>query len=243
MAKFLDYDGLKRYHQKTKVTVNGKGGSAIALTPADLGAVDKTGDTMSGALYVEMSTPRIGVTAESGKKIDIRVAGNGNRGLYDEEKSGWILSKTGDGDAVRVHGSADTLTTPRKINGVDFDGSKDITINVTDDTKLSKTGNGEIEGTLYSKMSTPRIGVTSTAGKSIDMRITGAGDGGLYDAAAGSWILRKTSAGVVNLMGNADTATKLSKAPKEALADLGIFYADKLPATGTDGQICLVPVS
>ena len=29
---------------------------------------------------------------------------------------------------------------------------------------------------------------------------------------------------------------------KTALSNLGIFYADTLPSTGTDGQICLVPV-
>ena len=29
---------------------------------------------------------------------------------------------------------------------------------------------------------------------------------------------------------------------KAALQNLGIFYADTLPADGTDGQICLVPV-
>lgn len=27
-----------------------------------------------------------------------------------------------------------------------------------------------------------------------------------------------------------------------ALANLGIFYASSLPSSGTDGQICLVPV-
>lgn len=30
--------------------------------------------------------------------------------------------------------------------------------------------------------------------------------------------------------------------PKAALNSLGIFYASELPASGTDGQICLVPV-
>lgn len=30
--------------------------------------------------------------------------------------------------------------------------------------------------------------------------------------------------------------------PKQAVINLGIFYADTLPDTGTDGQICLVPV-
>ena len=29
---------------------------------------------------------------------------------------------------------------------------------------------------------------------------------------------------------------------KAALNNLGIFYASSLPASGTDGQICLVPV-
>ena len=29
---------------------------------------------------------------------------------------------------------------------------------------------------------------------------------------------------------------------KTALTNLGIFYADTLPSSGTDGQICLVPV-
>lgn len=29
---------------------------------------------------------------------------------------------------------------------------------------------------------------------------------------------------------------------KGALNNLGIFYADTLPSSGTDGQICLVPV-
>ena len=29
---------------------------------------------------------------------------------------------------------------------------------------------------------------------------------------------------------------------KAALANLGIFYSASLPSSGTDGQICLVPV-
>ena len=32
------------------------------------------------------------------------------------------------------------------------------------------------------------------------------------------------------------------KTGKAALKSLGIFYADELPSTGTDGQICLVPI-
>ena len=33
-----------------------------------------------------------------------------------------------------------------------------------------------------------------------------------------------------------------ASADKAALNNLGVFYADALPDTGTDGQICLVPV-
>lgn len=33
-----------------------------------------------------------------------------------------------------------------------------------------------------------------------------------------------------------------ASAAKAALNNLGVFYADALPDTGTDGQICLVPV-
>lgn len=38
---------------------------------------------------------------------------------------------------------------------------------------------------------------------------------------------------------NGGTAAKTAKA---ALNNLGVFYSETLPSTGTDGQICLVPV-
>ena len=38
---------------------------------------------------------------------------------------------------------------------------------------------------------------------------------------------------------NGGTAASTAKG---ALTNLGIFYADTLPDSGTDGQICLVPV-
>lgn len=40
-------------------------------------------------------------------------------------------------------------------------------------------------------------------------------------------------------VGNGGTGASNAKA---ALSNLGIFYAASLPASGTDGQICLVPV-
>lgn len=38
---------------------------------------------------------------------------------------------------------------------------------------------------------------------------------------------------------NGGTGAKTAKA---ALNNLGVFYADTLPDSGTDGQVCLVPV-
>ena len=40
-------------------------------------------------------------------------------------------------------------------------------------------------------------------------------------------------------VGNGGTGSSNAKG---ALSNLGIFYAETLPSTGTDGQICLVPV-
>ncbi len=40
-------------------------------------------------------------------------------------------------------------------------------------------------------------------------------------------------------IGNGGTGASTAKA---ALNNLGVFYADTLPDSGTDGQVCLVPV-
>ena len=60
-----------------------------------------------------------------------------------------------------------------------------------------------------------------------------------------------SAAGIRNVIGLGNTTGALPVAngghgatsAKQGLINLGIFYADTLPASGTDGQICLVPVS
>ena len=43
-------------------------------------------------------------------------------------------------------------------------------------------------------------------------------------------------------MASTETGAIAATAAKAALVNLGVFYADTLPASGSDGQICLVPV-
>lgn len=90
--------------------------------------VNKSGDTMSGNFYVQKTAPRIGVTnTDTGNSMDLRITTAGDGGLYDVKGETWMLRKTAAG-ATRLVGSADTLTTARKISGVAFDGSKDIAL-------------------------------------------------------------------------------------------------------------------
>ena len=63
-------------------------------------------------------------------------------------------------------GSAATLTTPRAINGVNFDGSADIT--VTDSTKLPLTG-GTLTGTIIVEDAINENVYTITDGASVDL--------------------------------------------------------------------------
>ena len=58
----------------------------------------------------------------------------------------------------------------------------------------------------------------------------------------GTWAsYRLFHAGMATPVPVANGGTGASNA-KAALTNLGIFYAASLPSSGTDGQICLVPV-
>ena len=58
----------------------------------------------------------------------------------------------------------------------------------------------------------------------------------------GAWgAYRVFHAGMPTPVPVANGGTGASSA-KAALSNLGIFYAASLPSTGTDGQICLVPI-
>lgn len=59
------------------------------------------------------------------------------------------------------------------------------------------------------------------------------------DAFDGTWRRVYDGSSLIPVAGGGTNAAT----PKDALTNLGIFYAATLPASGTDGQICLVPVS
>ena len=64
----------------------------------------------------------------------------------------------------------------------------------------------------------------------------------LRDVIDGSYYAHRVfHSGMATPVPVANGGTAASNA-KSALINLGIFYADELPASGTDGQICLVPV-
>ena len=64
----------------------------------------------------------------------------------------------------------------------------------------------------------------------------------LRTAVNNSWYAyRLVHAGMATPIPVANGGTGAANA-KTALTNLGIFYADTLPSSGTDGQICLVPV-
>ena len=62
-----------------------------------------------------------------------------------------------------------------------------------------------------------------------------------WDAAKAFLDSKRGADGMATPVPVANGGTGASSA-KAALNSLGIFYAATLPSTGTDGQICLVPV-
>lgn len=92
-----------------------------------------TGGTLSGNLFVERSDggPQVGVTytGANAHKAALHVSTAGNAGIYDITYGKWIVFSDKNG-VVTLHGNADSATvldTSRKIDGISFDGSADIT--------------------------------------------------------------------------------------------------------------------
>ena len=122
------------------LTVNGifpDGAGRIILNATDVGALPITGGTASGpivAKYAGENNPFIRAAAED-RSVQLNVSSAGNIGIWGSVpgKSGWLARMESNG-SVYMPGQADTavkLATPRKINGVAFDGSDDITLPLT----------------------------------------------------------------------------------------------------------------
>lgn len=89
------------------------GKPAIPSTAADVGALPLAGGEMTGNIAIEKAGPTINLSETStGRQIRLTISTAGNRGLIDPEDGAWMLQKSNAG-AVRLYGSADTLTTAR----------------------------------------------------------------------------------------------------------------------------------
>lgn len=113
------------------------------------------------------------------KKVDKTITVNGQA----LDKNVTIIDITGNA------GTATKLQTARKINGVNFDGSKDITIDVGPNTLAGQTD----------------VTITDAA----------AGQSLVYDAASKKWINKKLAKSDINL-GNVDNTADANKVVKSA---------------------------
>ena len=112
---FTDWDYLVSIEDINGVpatrTVNGKVLSDnITLSASDVNAVSKTGDTMSGSLFVQKDTAddaNLGVKGPNGR-IGLQVATN--RGLWDFDNSAWVLKAGKDSTNWHLYGTADNVT-------------------------------------------------------------------------------------------------------------------------------------
>lgn len=113
------------------------------------------------------------------KKVDKTITVNGQA----LDKNVTIINITGNA------GTANALKTARKINGVEFDGSKDITIDVGPNTLAGQTD----------------VTITNAA----------AGQSLVYDAASKKWINKKLAKSDIGL-GNVDNTADANKVVKSA---------------------------
>lgn len=151
----------------------------VNLTPANIGAVNKTGDTMTGNLrvvsagekYVEVknSTTQANVLLDSNST---GIHGIWSGGYYTGSayvtSSKWLLTRDTSGN-VNIYGNADSatkLSTPRNIAfGADlqgnqnFDGSSNITINARTTRCLCDSGN--VSNYPWHRIATVTLGTSS----------------------------------------------------------------------------------
>ena len=115
-------------------------------------SADKLGSTSEGSsslpVYFENGVPKPVTkvsSSETADKLGSDTVGSETLAIYLDNGVPKVVNKVAASAESDHSATADKLSTPVKINGIDFDGSSEITIK--DDTKLPLTG-GSITGAL-----------------------------------------------------------------------------------------------
>jgi hypothetical protein len=116
-----------------------------------------------------------------------------------EKWNGSAWSDLVTGYAINITGSAATLTTPRAINGVNFDGSAAISVNTVQAATFNNSGSGAASGTTFNGGTARTISYNTIGAAAI---------GG--SNATGTW--------PISITGNAATATSATSATSATTA-------------------------
>lgn len=164
-----------------------------------------------GRIAIENDNPVFRATHTNGTYVQLSVNEAGtNRGIYDG-KIGNYLVYADENDNIILRGNAQTATklaTSRTINGVSFDGSRDIT--VSDDTKLPLTGGTLSDNITVEKESSASRVIAKNNNGQVELMVDT--NKGLYDRTKGDWMVYSNPNGDVTLKGNAQTASKVNNA-------------------------------
>lgn len=171
---------------------------AVGLDPAASSAVNVPTNTIRWTSASNKWQKFNGTTwSDLSSLYSINISGNAGsvtNGVYTSgsySNPSWITSLAGSkvtGDISGNAGSATKLATPRNINGVPFDGTAAVSVNLNNSVTFNSEGTGGASGTAFngsanSSVSYNTVGAPSTTGAN----------------ASGTW--------GINISGNAATAT------------------------------------
>lgn len=162
----------------SKGTTAGSSGSiSFGISPADETVQAKIGTDLYGGLFYQVSTnqPHVFRNGSNLNALVIR-ANDTNMNL---SSGGVMFATVNYVGGVRWLGNANTATklaTARTINGVPFDGTKDIVIESGQGEFLPLTG-GTVTGPIYLPSDTPTTDTQAVTKKYVDDSVVGAGGG------------------------------------------------------------------
>lgn len=158
-------------------TAGSSGSISFGISPADETVQTRIGTDNLGGLFYHVSTnqPHVFRVGSNLNALVIR-ANDTNINLSSGNTMFASVNYTG---GIRWYGNANTATkleTARTINGVPFDGTKDIVIESGQGEFLPLTG-GTVTGPIYLPSTTPTTDTQAVTKKYVDDSVAGAGGG------------------------------------------------------------------